>query len=75
MEQMVRFLASRLAQPVFIDILHDDRILMRLSDRKIFIFLIESLCSELRNIDPVSHFRRLDRLTAAVRTAEASGSG
>ena len=45
MEQMVRFLASRLAQPVLIDILHDDRILMRLSDRKIFIFLIERACA------------------------------
>lgn len=36
MEQMVRFLASRLAQPVLIDILHDDRILMRLSGSEDF---------------------------------------
>ena len=61
--------AARFAEPVFIEILHDDRILMRLSDRQISVLFVERLTSELRDIDPVSDSRRLDRLTAAVYAA------
>ena len=69
MQQVMCLFAARFAEPVFIEILHDDRILMRLSDRQISVLFVERLTSELRDIDPVSDSRRLDRLTAAVYAA------
>lgn len=68
MKNLVCLVAARLFEELLVNLL-DYRAVVRLSERKIEVLLIQSLCTLRLQISEVAHACRLNRLTAAVYTA------